>query len=237
MVGGVGFSAAAPPVREDCEVISVPYLARRASRHADRRAIARQTRELSAIGHSDKNHRLSRGFCRFAFRKWPRLRSSRFPQASLLGERINGCRKVSNASAASRSQPLLTPVILSFLKVGSTRAFSAISNRSAVNGPCHLFAHRPRSPGARGRSVAATKQTWAMRSASARKDLSSSCAACDPTVGSIDRRFATRDATAISRSERTPVSSPPRSRETSLRSFAISNRAFATSETSSVPAH
>ena len=235
MLGAAGFCGPVPRVREDCDVISVR------SRLAMKRLPAQRpgapgcqlpSWERSAMKHIDKYGHRARDFCRLAFGKRLRLRSSRFPHASLLGERMNGSRKVSKARAASRSQPLRTLVLLSFLRVGSSPAFSAICNRSAVNSSYHSCAHRPRLPGACGRSAAATKHTWAMRSASTQKDLSNSCADCERTVGSMDRRLTTRDATAISRLERMPVSSPLRSRETSLRLFAVDWSAFATGETS-----
>ncbi len=185
------------------------------------------------MDHIDIISQRVRDFCHSAFCRWLRLRSSRFPHASLLGERIDGSRKVSSAWAASRSQPLRILVILSFFKPGLSPAFLAICSRSEVNTSYHSCARRPRLPGAWGRSAAATRQTWAMRSASTRNDLSKSCPDWPPTVGSIDSRLATRDATAISMSERMPVSRPPRSRETSFRFCAVDKSALATGETSS----
>ena len=112
----------------------------------------------------------------------PRLRSSRFPHASLLGERISGSRKVSKASAASSSQPVRTPC--SGLFLGRFDA-GLLGDLQQVRGELsyHLCARRPRSPGTCGRSAAATKQTWAMRSASTRKDRSNSSADSGPSVG------------------------------------------------------
>lgn len=165
-------------------------------------AITYRDGQPSGVNHIDKNHRRPRAFCRARSRSRLRLRSSRLPHASGDGERISGYRNGSRACAASKSQPLLAPLMRSFLTVGLTSAVSATSNRSAVKSSYQSSARRPRSPGRSGRSARATMQTWAIRAASCRNDEISSCAlARELTLGSSAKYFAMRDATAISKSE------------------------------------
>src|SRR5229473_1343085 len=79
-----------------------------------------QLGERSGWVTSTKPPQTEEGFCRCFCLSRVMLRSRRLPQASALGERIFGSRKVSINCAASRSQPPRSPEIRSLFKRGST---------------------------------------------------------------------------------------------------------------------
>src|ERR1700756_2625004 len=104
MLGAAGLCEPVPPMREDCDVISVRYplaMKRLAAQRPGSPGHRSPFGDRSAMNHIDIFGHRARDFCRcLACGKRPRLRSSRFPHASLLGERMKRSRKVSNANAA-----------------------------------------------------------------------------------------------------------------------------------------